>query len=74
MYIRRIRDLREDSDLTQEELCKRINCKQQAYSYYEVGKRNLPYEVLIQLALFYNTSIDYILGLTNVKEPYPRKK
>ena len=73
MYIKRLKDLREDNDLTQEELCKRINCKQQAYSYYEVGKRNLPYEILIQLALFYNTSTDYILGMTNIKVPYKRK-
>lgn len=74
MYIKRLKDLREDKDLTQEDLCRRINCKQQAYGYYEVGKRNIPYEIIIQLALFYNTSVDYILGLTNIKEAYPRRK
>lgn len=74
MYIKKLRDLREDNDLSQEQLCKAINCKQQAYSYYETGARNLPYEILIQLAYFYETSVDYILGLTNIKEPYPRKK
>ena len=74
MYIKRLRDLREDKDLTQEELCKIIEYKQQTYSYYENGKRLMPYELLIRLSKFYNTSVDYILGLTNVKEPYPRKK
>lgn len=74
MYIKRLKDLREDNDLTQEQLCMAINYKQQTYSYYENGKRNIPHELLIQLALFYKTSTDYILGLTNIKEPYPRKK
>lgn len=74
MYIKRLRDLREDHDLTQEQLCMALKYKQQTYSYYENGKRTLPYELLIQLAIFYKTSTDYILGLTNVREPYTRKK
>lgn len=74
MIIKRVKDLREDRDLSQEQLCKAIDYKQQTYSYYETGKRTLPYELLIKLAIFYNTSTDYILGLTNIKEPYPRKK
>jgi len=74
MYIRRLKDLREDKDITQEDISKIINCKQQTYSYYEVGKRTIPYELIIELAKFYKTSVDYILDLTNVKEPYPRKK
>ena len=73
MYIKRIKDLREDNDLTQEELCKALNYKQQTYSYYELGKRTLPYELLIELAKYYNTSTDYILGLTNDKKPYKKK-
>ena len=74
MYIKRLKDLREDNDITQEQLCMAIKYKQQTYSLYENGKRTIPYELLIQLALFYKTSTDYILGLTNIKEPYPRKK
>lgn len=74
MYIKRLRDLREDNDLTQEQLCKAIKYKQQTYSLYESGKRNTPIELLIQLAIFYKTSTDYILELTNIKEPYKRKK
>ena len=72
MYIKRIKDLREDNDLTQEELCTALNYKQQTYSYYELGKRTLPYELLIELAKYYNTSTDYILGLTNEKKPYKK--
>ena len=74
MYIKRLKDLREIKNLTQEELCQKINCKQQAYSLYENGKRALPYELLINLANYYKTSTDYILGLTNIKVPYPKNK
>ena len=58
----RIRDLREDSDLYQKDLAKLLNCSQQTYSDYECGKVDIPTEVLIQLADYYHTSIDYILG------------
>ena len=68
----RIRDLREDSDLSQKEVADYLRCSQQAYSNYELGRRDLPPEVLIKLAGFYRTSVDYLLGLTNVREPYPR--
>ena len=71
MY-RRIRDLREDSDLSQREMAEALNCSQQAYSNYELGQRDIPTATLIQLAQFHKTSVDYILGLTNKKEPYPR--
>lgn len=74
MYIRRLKDLREDKDLNQNSISKLLNIKQQTYSYYESGKRTIPYELIIKLALFYNTSIDYILELTNEKKAYPRKK
>lgn len=70
MY-RRIRDLREDRDLLQKDLAKILNCTQVCYSNYEMGKRDLPTEVLIQLARFYHTSIDYLLGLTDISTPYP---
>ena len=64
MY-RRIRDLREDKDLTQKELSKILNCSQQVYSNYELGQRDIPTDILIALSRFYGVSVDYILGLTN---------
>ncbi len=69
MY-RRIRDLREDNDLTQEQLAVYLHCTQVCYSHYENGKRDIPTDVLISLAKFYNTSTDYILGLTDYKKPF----
>lgn len=72
MY-QRIRDLREDKDLKQEDLAKLLNCTQACYSNYENGKRDIPTEVLRKLADFYNVSIDYLLGRTSTKTPYPRK-
>lgn len=61
----RIRDLREDKDLKQSDLAKYLNCSQVCYSHYETGKRDIPTEVLIKLAKFYNTTTDYILGLND---------
>jgi len=61
----RIRSLREDRDLRQRQLSEYLNCSQQVYSNYELGRRDIPIEVLIQLSEFYNVSVDYILGLTN---------
>lgn len=72
MY-QRIRDLREDHDLLQKDLAAYLQCTQVSYSHYELGKRDIPTDVLIKLALFYKTSTDYLLGITNIKEPYPRK-
>ena len=68
---RRIRDIREDSDLTQAQVANAVNCSQQVYSNYELGQRSLPPEVLIALARFHHTSVDYLLGLTDEKKPYP---
>ena len=65
MLYKRIRDLREDKDLTQKELSQVLNCSQQVYSNYELGQRDIPTDILIKLALFYNVSTDYILGLDN---------
>lgn len=71
----RIRDLREDADLTQKEMAKLLNCSQQAYSNYELGQRDIPTNILIQLAKIHRTTTDYILGLTNTRDaPYPVKK
>ena len=72
MY-RRIRDLREDHDLKQEDLAKILNCTQACYSNYENGKRDITTEALHTLAEFYNVSIDYLLDRTNIKIPYPKK-
>lgn len=66
----RIRDLREDHDLTQTKLANLIGMSQTGYSKYETGENDVPTSILIKLALLYNTSIDYILGLTNEKKPY----
>ncbi|MBQ4166173.1 MAG: helix-turn-helix transcriptional regulator [Oscillospiraceae bacterium] len=67
MY-RRIRDLRDDSDLTQKQVAQRLCCSQQAYSNYELGLRDIPTEILIALAKMYNTTSDYILELSNERE------
>ena len=64
MY-KRIRDLREDRELTQKELAKFLNCSQQVYSNYELGQRDIPTYVLIKLSSFYNVSVDYILGISD---------
>ena len=69
----RIKNLREDSDLTQEYLAKILNISQVAYSYYELNKRSVPVEVLIKLANFYQTSVDYLLYQTDERKPYPKK-
>lgn len=65
MIYRRIRDLREDRDLTQKDLAKALNCSQQVYSNYELGQRDIPTDILIKLSIFYNVSTDYILGISN---------
>ena len=71
LYYRRIRDLREDSDLTQAQIAQAINLTQRTYSYYETGGRMIPPWVLSALADFHHTSVDYLLGRTNVRAPYP---
>ena len=69
MY-RRIRDLREDNDLTQAQVAPYLQCSQQVYSNYELGQRDIPTEILMALAGFYHTSTDYLLGRTAVRTPY----
>ena len=68
----RIRNLREDHDLLQKDLASYLQCTQVCYSNYETGKRAIPTEVLKALALYYHTSVDYLLGLTDENAPYPR--
>ena len=65
MIYKRIRDLREDRDLTQKELSKALNCSQQVYSNYELGQRDIPTDILIKLSSFYSVSVDYILGVSD---------
>ena len=68
----RIKNLREDNDLTQKQLSEFLNISQVAYSYYELNKRSIPLELLSKLADFYNTSIDYLLYRTDEILPYPK--
>ena len=67
----RIKDLREDCDIPQKTIAQYLNCTQVCYSYYEIGRRDIPTSVLIKLAKYHNTSVDYLLGLTDEKKPYP---
>ncbi|MBE6772812.1 MAG: helix-turn-helix transcriptional regulator [Ruminococcaceae bacterium] len=67
----RLKDIREDRDLTQKELAEYLHIRQNTYSQYENGHRELPIDILIALARFFGTSTDYILGLTDEKTPYP---
>lgn len=68
----RIRNLREDRDLTQQQLATVLNCTQVCYSNYENGKRGIPTETLSMLADYYGVSVDYLLGRTSRKQPYPK--
>lgn len=74
MRYARLKNLREDNDLTQKQLAAKLQCSQRIYSDYERGKVGIPTEVLVRLALVYDTSIDYLLDLTDEKTPYTRKK
>lgn len=70
-HIERLKDLREDNDLTQEEVGKIIGTTKQYYQKYEKGTHPLPIRHLVKLAKYYQTSTDYLLGLTDVCQPYP---
>ena len=74
MKYERIRNLREDRDLTQTEIAEILNCSQRIYSNYERGDVDIPTEILIALAHYHNSSIDYLLVLTDERTPYPRAK
>ena len=69
----RLKDLREDLDITQKTIADYLHIKQNTYSQYENGQRQIPIELLIALAQYYKTSTDYILELTDIKKPYPKK-
>ena len=75
MFIyQRLKDCREDKDYTQKYIGKILGIDQRVYSTYETGKRQIPVNYLIKLALLYNTSLDYLVGLTNNITPYERKR
>ena len=74
MFHLRLRDLREDNDLTQKEVAAYLGIDQRTYSNYETEKRSMPMEQYRSLAIFYKTSVDYVVGLTDSNEPYPRTK
>lgn len=69
----RIRDLREDNDLKQQQIADYLICDQSLYSKYERGERDLPLDFAVKLADYYNVSVDYLLYRTNIKKPYPKK-
>jgi len=73
LVIERMRSLREDRDLPQRELADYLGVHQTTYSSYELGKATVPPEVLLKLADFYGVSVDYLLGRTAEKKPYPKK-
>lgn len=70
----RLRDMREDRDLSQKQIAELLKIHQTTYSDYELGNLNVPIEVLIKLSEFYKTNIEYLLCLTDVFEPYKRNK
>ena len=72
MVYRRIRDLRTDHDLSQKQLADYLGMSQTGYSKYETGENDVPTAVLIKLAQIHDTSVDYLLGLTKERKPYPR--
>jgi len=74
MYFRRLRDMREDRDLKQEQIAQILGIQQTVYSRYERGFQTIPLEYLLTLADYYGTSTDYLLGRTNIPDPYPPKK
>lgn len=74
MYFKRLKDLREDNDLSQNDISKILKITRPQYSLYETGKRDMPVDLLRILARYYNTSIDYLVGDTNIFKRYPETK
>ena len=67
-----LREIREDRDLLQKDVARELGIKQQQYSEYEIGKRLIPIDKLANLAIFYNTSVDYLIGMTDERKAYPK--
>ncbi len=74
MLCKRLRDLREDNDLRQEDVAAALEIPTRTYGNYEMGVRNVPLDILVALARYYHVSTDYLLGLTDVRKPYPEKQ
>ena len=74
MHFQRLEDLRIDSDKTQADIAEYLGCQREVYRRYEKGTRQIPVDLLIKLSLFYNVSIDYMVGITNTRKPYPKIK
>lgn len=74
MIYKRLRDLREDKDLTQKDIANILNISQRGYSHYETGNNDIPTEILIRLADFYGISVDYLLGRTNNKNKKEKQR
>ena len=72
MKIDRLREIREDKDLFQKDIANFLKITQVQYSRYETGERLIPITLLIKLADYYNVSVDYLLGLTDIRKPYPK--
>ena len=70
----RLKELREDSDKTQKTIAEYLCIKQNTYCQYENEQRQIPIGLLVMLANYYNTSVDYIIGITDIKTPYPKRK
>ncbi|AFS78273.1 transcriptional regulator, HTH-type [Gottschalkia acidurici 9a] len=73
LIFERIRNLREDKDMTQKEMAEILNCSQRIYSNYERGEVDIPTHILIKLSTFYKVSVDYLLNLTDEVKPYKRR-
>lgn len=71
MFFQRLEDLRVDADKTQQQIADVLNCKREVYRRYEKGIHEIPAWAVIELARYYRTSTDYILGLTDIRDPYP---
>ena len=74
MYLKRVRELREARNLTQNDVCKVIGIQQPQYNRYETGKRDFPLAYVVEIALLFNSSVDYILELSDESKPYKRVK
>lgn len=74
MYYKRLRDMREDHDLRQKEIASILKIDQRVYSNYETGKREIPLHLVMRLAKYYDTSIDYLVGMTDIKSSYKKSK
>lgn len=72
MHFQRLEDLRIDNDKTQLEVAEYLGCQREVYRRYEKGTRQIPADLLIKLSYYYNVNIDYLVGITNTKKPYPR--